>query len=53
MTDEQQAVYDEGYRAYFSGRDESNNPYETGFEGALGEFWSDGFEDAEEDESQR
>ena len=48
MNNEQQEIYDEGYRAYNSGSSELNNPY-TGLDA---EFYSDGYEDAKEDAEQ-
>lgn len=53
VSEAQQQAYDEGYQAFIDGSDESLCPYETGYQGALGEFWSDGFDDARDDESQR
>lgn len=42
-------AYHEGYRAYFDGCDDTNCPYPTGSEDALGEYWLDGLDDARED----
>lgn len=47
MDEEQQELYDEGYRAY-DPDDLENNPY-TGMDA---EYWSDGYADAEEDDMQ-
>ena len=52
MTEEQQALYDEGYAAYQSGLDESACTYATGYMEAPGEFWCDGWADAQDDETQ-
>jgi hypothetical protein len=52
MNEEQQEAYNEGNNAYWSDTPEHCNPYETGYAGALGEFWSDGWSDAEEDHKQ-
>lgn len=53
MTEEQQAIYDEGYDegrlAFELGSSEHSNPY-TGLDA---EYWSDGYEDALEDDAQR
>ena len=49
----EQCVYKEGYQAFLHGVEELACPYETGSQGALGEFWLDGFEDAKDDESER
>lgn len=48
MNDEQQEIYDEGYSAFYNDKEESDNPY-TGIDA---EYWSDGWEDASDDESQ-
>lgn len=46
MNEEQQEIYDEGYRAYESGESAYANPYS----GLDAEFWSDGYDDAACDE---
>ncbi len=45
MEEDQDEIYQQGYNAYNSGESELSNPY-TGLDA---EFWSDGWEDAEED----
>ncbi len=45
MNEEQEAVYQEGYGAFLEGVKDYNNPYS----GLDAEFWSDGWEDACED----
>ncbi len=47
MNSEQQAIYQEGYNAYFNGDPETSNPYSD----LDAEFWSDGWEDAQDDDS--
>lgn len=49
MTEEQQAIYYEGRFAFELGCSEDSNPY-TGLDA---EYWSDGYEDALEDDAQR
>lgn len=44
MSIEKEAIYREGYAAYFR-MEEEHNPYE----GIDAEYWSDGWTDAEED----
>lgn len=48
MNKEQQELYDEGYSAFHNDKEESDNPYE----GMDAEYWSDGWEDASDDEAQ-
>lgn len=45
MNEEEQALYDEGYNAYFRDKEDHQNPYN----GMDAEYWSDGWEDAQED----
>lgn len=52
MTEEQQSYYDEGYAAYHAGKDEADCPYPTGYVEAPGEYWCDGWSDAEDEELQ-
>ena len=42
-------IYNEGYRAFLNDLSEVSNPY-TGLDA---EYWSDGYEDAREDEEIR
>jgi ribosome modulation factor len=48
MTQEQEEIYQEGYRAQQMGQPEESNPYT----GLNAEFWSDGWDDSAEDQSQ-
>lgn len=46
MDEEQEAIYQQGYRAFLDGRSELSNPYS----GLDAEYWSDGYADAEDDQ---
>lgn len=46
MNKDQFDTYQQGYNAYLDGADETSNPYN----GLSSELWSDGWQDAEEDE---
>lgn len=46
-------AYKGGYAGFLCGEDESACPFETGYQGALGEFWCDGYDDARDDHSER
>ncbi|NVP01920.1 hypothetical protein HWA77_17025 [Photobacterium damselae subsp. damselae] len=46
---EAEEIYQEGYTAYFDGKDELYNPYD----GLRAEHFSDGYCDAQEDDEQR
>lgn len=48
MTEEQEEIYNEGRLAFEFGSNEHSNPYA----GLNAEFWSDGWEDAQEDQEQ-
>lgn len=45
MDNEQQEIYDEGYKAYCPQSENELNPYS----GNDAEYWSDGYADAEDD----
>ncbi|MGR5159214.1 ribosome modulation factor [Vibrio owensii] len=45
MNKQEQDIYQEGYNAYLSGESDTSNPYND----LDAEFWSDGWEDAQED----
>lgn len=47
-TSETEQAYNEGCDAYYDGCSEDDNPYD----GILAEYWSDGWEDAKEDDKQ-
>lgn len=49
MDEEQESIYQEGYGAYFNGESEESNPYDA----LNSEFWSDGWDDAKEDQNIR
>lgn len=44
-------IQEEGFRAFQRGLDEWANPYQSGTEES--EFWSDGWQDAEDDHTER
>ncbi|EIE1260403.1 TPA: hypothetical protein ACF5BV_003913 [Vibrio parahaemolyticus] len=45
MTPEQKEIYEEGYSAFLNSEQDTSNPYS----GLDAEYWSDGYEDAQED----
>jgi ribosome modulation factor len=45
MSEKQEEIYQEGYRAFLNDESEGSNPY-TNLDA---EYWSDGWEDANED----
>ena len=49
MSEDQETIYQQGYNAYLCEEMEHSNPYD----GIDAEYWSDGWEDAKEDEQQR
>ncbi|WP_394222712.1 hypothetical protein [Alteromonas gracilis] len=46
MNDEQEQLYREGYAAFLEGVEEHSNPYSN----LDAEYWSDGWEDAKDDQ---
>ncbi|EMY6611161.1 MULTISPECIES: hypothetical protein [Vibrio] len=49
MNEEERIIYEEGYNAFLSDVPELSNPYD----GISAEYWSDGWEDAKEDQDQQ
>lgn len=47
MNEEEQALYDEGYQAYFKDQKEDAHNYK----GLDAEFYTDGWQDAQDDEA--